>query len=87
MMSSTDGYHLCTEIKVPPSDIILSGDSAGGGIVVQLAMFLRDQGFSEVGGMMLLSPWLDLTTSFESWHENRVSLVPREVEVQRQARD
>lgn len=86
-MSSTDGYHLCTEIKVPPSDIILSGDSAGGGIVVQLAMFLRDQGFSEVGGMMLLSPWLDLTTSFESWHENRVSLVPREVEVQRQARD
>ncbi|GAA5963897.1 hypothetical protein JCM8115_002748, partial [Rhodotorula mucilaginosa] len=64
-------YYLTEEIKVPPSDIILSGDSAGGGIVVQLAMFLRDQGFSEVGGMMLLSPWLDLTTSFESWHENR----------------
>lgn len=64
-------YYLTENIKVPPSDIILSGDSAGGGIVVQLAMFLRDQGFPQVGGLMLLSPWLDLTTSFESWHENR----------------
>lgn len=39
---------------------------------MQLAMFLRDQGFPQVGGLMLLSPWLDLTTSFGSWHENRV---------------
>ncbi|GAA5862557.1 hypothetical protein JCM3774_001057 [Rhodotorula dairenensis] len=64
-------YYLTEDLKVPPSDIVLSGDSAGGGIVLQLAMYLRDQGFPQVGGLMLLSPWLDLTTSFGSWHENR----------------
>ncbi|GAA5976481.1 hypothetical protein JCM10908_005515 [Rhodotorula pacifica] len=64
-------FYLTEDLGVAPSDIILSGDSAGGGIAVQLAMFLRDQGYPQVGGMLLLSPWLDLTTSFESWHENR----------------
>ncbi|BGP54244.1 hypothetical protein JCM8202v2_001821 [Rhodotorula sphaerocarpa] len=63
-------YYLTEDLGVPPSDIILSGDSAGGTIAVQLMMYLRDHGFAQVGGAILLSPWLDLSTSFNSWEEN-----------------
>lgn len=35
-------------------------------------MYLRDHGFPQVGGALLLSPWLDLSTSFNSWEENAV---------------
>lgn len=65
-------YRPRTDLGVPPSDIILSGDSAGGTIAVQLMMYLRDHGFAQVGGAILLSPWLDLSTSFNSWEENEV---------------
>jgi monoterpene epsilon-lactone hydrolase len=46
---------------VAPSRIVLSGDSAGGGLAVALAARLRDQGAPPPAGLLLLSPWLDLT--------------------------
>ncbi|POY72519.1 hypothetical protein BMF94_4345 [Rhodotorula taiwanensis] len=64
-------FYLTEDLKVPPSDIVLSGDSAGGGIAIELLMYLRDNHLPQVGSAMLLSPWLDLTTSFGSWVENR----------------
>lgn len=69
-------FYLTEDLKVPPSDIVLSGDSAGGGIAIELLMYLRDNHLPQVGSAMLLSPWLDLTTSFGSWVENRVRLLP-----------
>lgn len=71
--SRTDVCAPRTEVGIPPSDVIVSGDSAGGTIAIQLVMYLRDHGYPKVGGVMLLSPWLDLTTSFGSWKENSVS--------------
>lgn len=49
-----------------PSTILLSGDSAGGGMVVALLTLLRDQGLPLPAGAILLSPWVDLTHSFPS---------------------
>jgi monoterpene epsilon-lactone hydrolase len=47
-------------------DIILAGDSAGGGLVMALLLSLRDAGEEMPAGAVLLSPWLDLTASGES---------------------
>ncbi|KIW14576.1 hypothetical protein PV08_07360 [Exophiala spinifera] len=49
-----------------PSEIILAGDSAGGGMVVSILCLLRDQGMPLPAGAVLISPWVDLTHSFPS---------------------
>ncbi len=41
--------------------IVLSGDSAGGGLAIASAMKLRDDGRPGPGKLVLLSPWLDIT--------------------------
>lgn len=56
---------------IPPSSIILSGDSAGAGIVLALLVTIRDQGLPMPAGANLLSPWVDLCHSFPSVVENR----------------
>jgi epsilon-lactone hydrolase len=43
-----------------PGSIVLSGDSAGGGLALALALSMRDEGQALPAGAILLSPWLDL---------------------------
>lgn len=49
-----------------PEEIILAGDSAGGGMIVSVLVTLRDQGIPLPAGAVLISPWVDLTHSFPS---------------------
>jgi acetyl esterase/lipase len=44
-----------------PGSIVVSGDSAGGGLALALMLSLRDAGQDLPGGAILLSPWLDLS--------------------------
>ncbi|WP_400190289.1 alpha/beta hydrolase fold domain-containing protein [Hymenobacter sp. B81] len=44
-----------------PQDVILAGDSAGGGLVLALLLRLRDQGAALPAAALCLSPWTDLT--------------------------
>jgi len=46
---------------VPPASVVVSGDSAGGGLALALVLALRDDGEKLPAGCILLSPWLDLT--------------------------
>lgn len=50
--------------------IILAGDSAGGGLALALAMYLRDHRMPMPGKLVLMSPWTDLTASGPSYEEN-----------------
>ena len=45
------------------SRVTLAGDSAGGGYALALALGLRDRGGPQPSELLLLSPWVDLTTS------------------------
>jgi monoterpene epsilon-lactone hydrolase len=45
------------------SEVVLTGDSAGGGFALALALTLRDRGGSQPARLVLHSPWVDLTTS------------------------
>ena len=50
--------------------VIVAGDSAGGGLAIATAIALRDAGEPGPAGMLLMSPWVDLTVSGESIHAN-----------------
>lgn len=50
--------------------IILAGDSAGGGLSMALTMYLRDHHMPLPCGIVAMSPWTDLTTSGESYTLN-----------------
>lgn len=48
------------------SDIVLCGDSSGGGLALGLAIALRAHGLPQPAGLFLMSPWVDLSLSGES---------------------
>lgn len=49
--------------------LILSGDSAGGGLAASLASLALNDAVRPIG-LMLFSPWLDLTVTSDSYREN-----------------
>lgn len=53
------------------SKIILAGDSAGGGLSLAATLVLRDQNEPLPGAIVCLSPWVDLTSSGESYRKNK----------------
>ncbi|KAM0816067.1 hypothetical protein AB5N19_01868 [Seiridium cardinale] len=59
--------HLLDVLRIPPSQIILSGDSAGGNMVLGLLRYINDYG-SEMGvpaprAVALWSPWVDVSAA------------------------
>jgi epsilon-lactone hydrolase len=46
--------------EVAPGSVVLSGDSAGGGLALALVLSLREEGRELPPGCILLSSWLDL---------------------------
>jgi len=51
-------FRLVDDLRIPPSNIIVAGDSAGGALCLALMMYLRDNGYPLPGAAMLLSPWV-----------------------------
>lgn len=56
-------------------DVILTGDSAGGNMALALALRLKEEERLLPGGIVLMSPWTDLTSSGESF-ETKAELDP-----------
>lgn len=50
-------------------DVIIAGDSAGGNLALALVMRLKEEGRLLPRGIVLMSPWVDLTSSGESFVE------------------
>lgn len=46
--------------------VALAGDSAGGGLALSLALAIRDRGLPPPAGLVLISPWVDLSLSGET---------------------
>lgn len=51
-------FRLIFDLQIPHNDIIVAGDSAGGGLTLALMMYLRDNGYPLPGGGILMSPWV-----------------------------
>lgn len=56
-------------------DVILAGDSAGGNLALSLTLKLKEEKRLLPRGLVLMSPWTDLTSSGES-HETRAQIDP-----------
>ncbi|MDO5417617.1 MAG: alpha/beta hydrolase [Lachnospiraceae bacterium] len=68
---AAEAYHWLLEEKhYQPSQIVVAGDSAGGGLALALVMYLRDKREPLPAGLILMSPWADLTCSGESYETN-----------------
>ncbi len=59
-------YQWLLDQDAEASQIFLAGDSAGGGLAVATAIALRDRHLPMCGGIVAISPWVDLTCSGES---------------------
>ena len=56
-------YRWLLENGYAPERVFIAGDSAGGGLTLATALQIRDQGLPAPGGLILLSPWVDLSLS------------------------
>lgn len=60
----------------PAEHIVVAGDSAGGGLAASLLQLLRlEKQLPMPGGLLLLSPWLDMTLCGDSY-DSRAELDP-----------
>ncbi|MBW8012272.1 MAG: alpha/beta hydrolase [Chloroflexi bacterium] len=60
-------YHHLIDHGTDPRRTVIAGDSAGGSLVVALAVSLRDKSEQLPAGIFCISPWADLTISGESY--------------------
>jgi acetyl esterase/lipase len=65
-----DAYRWLLEQGYFGEQIILAGDSAGGGLAMALCMYVKDHHMPIPGGIVAMSPWTDLTASGESYETN-----------------
>lgn len=63
-------YRWLLESQIRPEQIVVAGDSCGGGVVLSLLVSLRDTNEPMPAAAVCLSPWTDLTCTGESWGTN-----------------
>jgi acetyl esterase/lipase len=56
--------------RVAPAQIVIAGDSAGGGLALALALAIRDAAWPSPAGLVTFCPWTDLAATGESLDEN-----------------
>ncbi|RAJ20059.1 alpha/beta hydrolase [Pedobacter cryoconitis] len=62
-----EGYIWLLAQGIDPKNIIISGDSAGGNATINLFISLRDQRIPMPAGGVIISPWIDLGQSGETY--------------------
>ena len=63
-------YRWLLEKGYKGEQIVVAGDSAGGGLALALTLYLRDHKEPLPKKLVLMSPWTDLTASGESYRTN-----------------
>ncbi|MBE5953421.1 MAG: alpha/beta hydrolase [Lachnospiraceae bacterium] len=66
------GYEWAIARGYSEEEIILAGDSAGGGLAMGLCHYLKDNGKTRPRAIIAMSPWADLTGSGPSYKDNVV---------------
>lgn len=67
-----DVYQILLDQGIQPKDIILSGDSCGANLALALALRLKEEDPKQLpSGLILMSPFLDLTLTSESLRYNQ----------------
>ncbi len=64
-------YNKLIEDGFSPSEIVLCGESSGGGLAFSLALKLKELNIELPCGIIAISPWSDLTMSGTSYEDNK----------------
>jgi acetyl esterase/lipase len=71
IVDSTKAYRwLISKEGILPNNVIIGGDSAGGGLTIATLVKLRDEGDNLPAGAFCLSPWADLANTGETIQTN-----------------
>jgi acetyl esterase/lipase len=62
-------YRALLDSGIAPADIVVGGESAGGNLAAALLLKLKQDNLPQPAGLYLLSPWLDMTTTAESYEK------------------
>jgi acetyl esterase/lipase len=68
---AVQSYQYLLEQGFQAERIIVSGDSAGGGLAFRLALATRERGLPMPGGISAISPWADFDSTTRNAHPNR----------------
>ena len=60
-------YHWLLDQGIGPENIVIMGESAGGGLCLAALLAVRDQGLPLPAGAVAISPWTDLALTGESY--------------------
>jgi acetyl esterase/lipase len=69
------GYRWLLKNGASPRDIVVAGESAGGGLAFSLLLALRGDGGPLPAGVVVMSPWTDMEGSGESVVKNAATCV------------
>jgi acetyl esterase/lipase len=69
------GYRWLLKNGVSPHDIVVAGESAGGGLAFALLLALRRDGTPLPAGVVAMSPWTDMEGTGESVVKNEATCV------------
>ena len=61
-----NSYHWLIKQGYNAKNIVIAGDSSGGGLAIATLLKLRDEGITQPAGCACISPWLDLTNTGET---------------------
>ncbi|WP_340375042.1 alpha/beta hydrolase [Streptomyces sp. SS7] len=59
-------YRELLDAGIDPRDLVIAGDSAGGGLSIATLLAARDAGLPQPAAVVVFSPWVDLTLGGES---------------------
>ena len=84
LQDAVTSYLYILGLGVPPSHVIISGDSAGGNLAVGLLRYIEENAdlIPKPSAALLWSPWLDLTMSpedVENHHNFKLDYLPPEL--------
>ncbi|MFI6367449.1 alpha/beta hydrolase [Nocardia sp. NPDC050630] len=68
---AVESYEYLLEHGFQAERIIVSGDSAGGGLAFRLLLAIRERGLPMPGGLSAIAPWADFDPTTRSAHPNR----------------
>ncbi len=66
-----NSYKWLLNNKISPENIVVAGDSAGGGLALSLLLLIKEKGLAVPGAAVFLSPWVDLECRGKSHLKNK----------------
>ncbi|MCR5654725.1 MAG: alpha/beta hydrolase [Lachnospiraceae bacterium] len=70
LLDASEAYEWLLDQGIEAENIVVVGDSAGGGLSLALILYLKDHNRPLPAGVLTMSAWTDLTLSGESYEEN-----------------